>query len=160
MKFFVRFAIASGLAAAAPLNELPNVRVASTLSASNPDPVSTSITTTTAASTPTPTPDMVPRSPLLSVEVGGPLNIGIGSTTVPRVEGGRVSSVSQMAASSVTMAPESTRTYATTFPSTFSAPVQGSGILSLKNLPAMPAVIDKTLSGALGAVYGLSMYST
>jgi hypothetical protein len=44
-------------------------------------------------------------------------------------------------------------------PSTFSAPVQGSGILTLNNLPAMPPVIDKTLAGVLGAIYGLCKYT-
>jgi hypothetical protein len=42
-------------------------------------------------------------------------------------------------------------------PSTFSAPVQGTGLLSLKNLPALPPVLDKTVSGVLGAAYGLGM---
>lgn len=58
--------------------------------------------------------------------------------------------------SPVTAAPTATVAAQPVMPSTFSAPVQGSGVLSLTNLPALPPVIDQTVSGVLGAVYGLS----
>jgi hypothetical protein len=45
--------------------------------------------------------------------------------------------------------------YPSSMPSSFPDPVQGSGALTLKNLPALPPVLDKTVSGAIGIVYGL-----
>ncbi|KAH6860615.1 hypothetical protein BKA58DRAFT_448249 [Alternaria rosae] len=58
--------------------------------------------------------------------------------------------------STITAAPTTAPSAApTALPSTFSAPVQGQGKLTLDNLPAMPAVIDNTFSGVLGAAYGL-----
>jgi hypothetical protein len=64
------------------------------------------------------------------------------------------SSIALVATSMV--AATSTLANPTGLPTTFSAPVQGQGTLSLKNLPAMPVIIDKTFSSVLGSVYGLS----
>lgn len=135
MKFFIPFIVATGLATAAPLFGHPKAPAAV-----NPKP------------TPMPTPNSLPG--VLSFfgldgQPGGLLGGRKGSA----------SPVSVMAIPSITKAPEYTRTYATAFPSTFSAPIQGTGLLSLKNLPALPPVLDKTVSGVLGAAYGLSMSS-
>ncbi|KAL6706177.1 hypothetical protein ACN47E_006093 [Coniothyrium glycines] len=54
-----------------------------------------------------------------------------------------------------TMSSRSMTSYPTALPSTFSAPVQGQGILSLNNLPAMPPVIDSTFAFVLGTAYAL-----
>lgn len=108
---------------------------------------------------------VVPRAAagaLLSVSLGvsSPLiAVGLGSTTVVAVNLGSLSTAASSARvimSTITAAPTSTNTQPTALPSTFTAPVQGQGKLSLDNLPALPAVIDKTFSGILGSVYGLS----
>ncbi|KAH4912909.1 hypothetical protein HBI80_000380 [Parastagonospora nodorum] len=131
MKFFIPFVMASGFAAAAPLFDHPKAPAAADLK-----------------STPMPTPNSLPGVPSFVGLDGQPGGLLSGKK-------GSASPVSIMATPSVTKAPEYTRTYATAFPSTFSAPVQGTGLLSLKNLPALPPVIDKTVSGVLGAAYGL-----
>ncbi|KAG9193614.1 hypothetical protein G6011_03649 [Alternaria panax] len=96
-------------------------------------------------------------SPLLGVNLGG-LSVNVASSSaLLDVNLAAAKSSSTAAAtkeSTITAVPTATATQPT-MPSSFSAPVQGSGVLSLTNLPAMPAVIDYTLSGALGAVYGL-----
>ncbi|EUC46255.1 hypothetical protein COCMIDRAFT_93296 [Bipolaris oryzae ATCC 44560] len=93
----------------------------------------------------------VAASPIL-INVGG-LSVGVSSSS------GLVSLNSATTKSSdVATSTKTTTTTATTvptMPSSFSAPVQGKGILTLDNLPAMPPVIDKSLSGVLGVVYGL-----
>ncbi|KNG51976.1 p-type ATPase [Stemphylium lycopersici] len=97
-------------------------------------------------------------APLLGVNVGGSssplLGVKLSSSTLLAVDlGGGASSTK---ASTITAAPTSSTSGAPpALPSTFSAPVQGQGVLSLNNLPAMPGVIDKTFSGVLGAAYGL-----
>lgn len=100
-------------------------------------------------------------SPLLGVKLGG-VSVGVGTSSAlldVNLGAAKSSSVAVVAAaatktSTITAVPTATNVNPT-MPSSFSAPVQGSGILTLDNLPAMPAVIDKTLSGVLGAVYGL-----
>ncbi|CAN9146016.1 unnamed protein product [Alternaria sp. RS040] len=99
-------------------------------------------------------------APLVGVNVGGsssPLvGVKLSSSTLLAVVVGSGSTSTTAAASTITAAPTGTAaTASTALPSTFSAPVQGQGVLSLNNLPAMPAVIDKTFSGVLGAAYGL-----
>ncbi|RYN94949.1 hypothetical protein AA0120_g4036 [Alternaria tenuissima] len=99
-------------------------------------------------------------APLLGVNVGGsssPLvGVKLSSSTLLAVVVGSGSTSTTAAASKITAAPTGTAaTASTALPSTFSAPVQGQGVLSLNNLPAMPGVIDKTFSGVLGAAYGL-----
>ncbi|KAF1934596.1 hypothetical protein EJ02DRAFT_363354 [Clathrospora elynae] len=69
-----------------------------------------------------------------------------------------VSSIKASSASvkpTVTLPPSSSIASVTPMPSTFSIPNQGTGSLALNDLPAMPAVIDKSFSGVLGAAYGL-----
>ncbi|CAN9196775.1 unnamed protein product [Alternaria alternata] len=100
-------------------------------------------------------------APLVGVNVGGsssPLvGVKLSSSTLLAVVVGSGSTSTTAAASTITAAPTGTAaTASTALPSTFSAPVQGQGVLSLNNLPAMPAVIDKTFSGVLGAAYGLT----
>ncbi|CAN9086268.1 hypothetical protein J4E82_008667 [Alternaria postmessia] len=100
-------------------------------------------------------------SPLLGLKLGG-VSVGVGTSSAlldVNLGAAKSSSVAVVAAaatktSTITAVPTATNVNPT-MPSSFSAPVQGSGILTLDNLPAMPAVIDKTLSGVLGAVYGL-----
>ncbi|KAH9882175.1 hypothetical protein J1614_001347, partial [Plenodomus biglobosus] len=46
--------------------------------------------------------------------------------------------------------------YPTVFPSSFPAPIQGQGLLTVHNLPALPPVLDQTFSGILGAFFALS----
>ncbi|CAN9345661.1 unnamed protein product [Alternaria alternata] len=99
--------------------------------------------------------------PLLGLKLGG-VSVGVGTSSAlldVNLGAAKSSSVAVVAAaatktSTITAVPTATNVNPT-MPSSFSAPVQGSGILTLDNLPAMPAVIDKTLSGVLGAVYGL-----
>jgi len=135
MKFFIPIVVATRLATAAPLLDLLKAPAAV-----NPK------------STPMPTPNLLPG--ILSL-------VGLEGQTGGLRSGkkGSASPVSIMAIPSITKAPEYSRTYPTAMPSTFSAPVQGTGLLSLKNLPALPPVLDKTVSGVLGAAYGLSMSS-
>lgn len=99
----------------------------------------------------------------LGVSLGG-LNVNVASSNgLLGVNLASAKSSSYIAAATkatiptTTAAPTAAVATQPVMPSSFSAPVQGSGILSLNNLPAMPPVIDKTLSGALGVVYGLSM---
>ncbi|KAG9186802.1 hypothetical protein G6011_09910 [Alternaria panax] len=99
-------------------------------------------------------------APLLGVNVGGSssplLGVQMSSSTLLAVAVGSGSTSAVTTASTITAAPTASATTASTaLPSTFSSPVQGKGVLSLNNLPAMPAVIDKTFSGVLGAAYGL-----
>lgn len=97
----------------------------------------------------------VTASPLLGVSVGG-ISVGVaGSSGLVNVNLATAKPSSAVATSTRTTT--TTAAANPTMPSSFSAPVQGQGILTLDNLPAMPAVIDKSLSGVLGAVYGLSM---
>ncbi|KNG45740.1 hypothetical protein TW65_07486 [Stemphylium lycopersici] len=94
-------------------------------------------------------------SPLLGLKVGnlnvgvangnGLLNVNVASSSAAPAKAATTTTSSVVAA---------TNTYPTGLPA-FSAPVQGTGLLSLTNLPALPPVLDKTLSGVLGAVYGL-----
>jgi hypothetical protein len=100
-------------------------------------------------------------SPLLGLNVGG-LSVNVASSSAlldVKLTAAKSSSAAAAAAvaktATVTAAPTATVAAQPVMPSSFSAPVQGSGILTLDNLPAMPAIIDKTLSGVLGAVYGL-----
>ncbi|XP_014556276.1 hypothetical protein COCVIDRAFT_38146 [Bipolaris victoriae FI3] len=95
----------------------------------------------------------VTASPLLGVSVGG-ISVGVaGSSGLVNVNLATAKPSSAVATSTRTTT--TTAAANPTMPSSFSAPVQGQGILTLDNLPAMPAVIDKSLSGVLGAVYGL-----
>lgn len=64
--------------------------------------------------------------------------------------------VSSTSVRTITVAPTTTLANPTALPSTFSAPIQGHGKLTLDNLPALPDVLDKTFSGVLGTVYSLS----
>ncbi|KAI4947746.1 hypothetical protein J4E91_006569 [Alternaria rosae] len=101
-------------------------------------------------------------APLLGVNVGGSssplLGVKVSSSTLLAVDLSLgASSVKASTISTITAAPTTAPSAApTALPSTFSAPVQGQGKLTLDNLPAMPAVIDKTFSGVLGAAYGLT----
>ncbi|KAI4944998.1 hypothetical protein J4E91_008343 [Alternaria rosae] len=95
-------------------------------------------------------------SPLLGLKLGG-LNVGVATSSAlldVKVDSPNPSAVKSDVAT-ITAAPTVTATGQPVMPSSFSAPVQGHGILALDNLPALPAVIDKPLSGVLGAVYGL-----
>jgi hypothetical protein len=94
-------------------------------------------------------------SPILGVKLGGVtvdvsngkglLGVNVATSSAPAA----------VAARTKTTPTGATTTFPTGLPATFSAPVQGVGILSLENLPALPAVLDKPLSGVLGSVYGL-----
>ncbi len=99
-------------------------------------------------------------SPLLGLNVGG-LNVNVASSSALLAVkvGSGTSSTAKASTATITSVPTSTPVSQPVMPSTFSAPVQGSGVLSLENLPAMPAVIDKALSGALGAVIGLCKHT-
>ncbi|KAI4660220.1 uncharacterized protein J4E78_004920 [Alternaria triticimaculans] len=100
-------------------------------------------------------------APLLGVNVGGSssplLGVKVSSSTLLAVDVSLgASSVKASSVATITAAPTSApATASTALPSTFSAPVQGQGKLTLDNLPAMPGVIDKAFSGVLGAAYGL-----
>ncbi|KAI4646100.1 uncharacterized protein J4E79_010608 [Alternaria viburni] len=99
-------------------------------------------------------------APLLGVNVGGSssplLGVKLSSATVLAVDASLGGSSAKASTSTITAAPTAASgTAPTALPSTFSAPVQGQGKLTLDNLPAMPGVIDKTFSGVLGAAYGL-----
>jgi hypothetical protein len=174
MKFLAIVSILCGLAMTAPLAEpLVNRAVASAKSSST---LKISINSASTAA----------RGATLGVNVDGSssplLGVGAGSATIIAVKvgssvkatslsikGSTVASIvisaksTSTAASStpalvtsISVAPTSTLANPTGLPSTISAPVQGQGALSLNNLPAMPAVIDKTISSVLGSVYGLS----
>jgi hypothetical protein len=95
-------------------------------------------------------------SPLLGLNLGG-IKVGVAtSSALLDVKlGSGSSSAVKTSTATITAAPTAASTGHPTMPSSFSAPVQGHGILALDNLPALPAVIDKPLSGVLGAVYGL-----
>ncbi|KAF5846369.1 hypothetical protein GGP41_003826 [Bipolaris sorokiniana] len=103
----------------------------------------------------------VTASPLIGINVGG-LSVGVALSS-PLINLSLETSKSSSAVATstkgttttATTAPTITAASQPTMPSSFSAPVQGQGILTLDNLPAMPAVIDKSLSGVLGVVYGL-----
>ncbi|KAH7084870.1 hypothetical protein BKA63DRAFT_484890 [Paraphoma chrysanthemicola] len=104
-------------------------------------------------------------SPLLGVNLGSSILLAVNlnsktstakSSSVTAKVSSTVKATSTTKISTITPAPRSsTATYPTALPSSFSAPVQGQGTLSLENLPALPAKIDKTFSGVLGTVYGL-----
>ncbi|KAJ6278948.1 hypothetical protein J3E71DRAFT_319457 [Bipolaris maydis] len=94
----------------------------------------------------------VTASPLLGINVGG-LSVGVAVSS--RLVDLSLATTSSSVVATPTKAPTTTGTSQLTMPSSFSAPVQGQGILTLDNLPALPAVIDKSLSGVLGSVYGL-----
>ncbi|KAH7094517.1 hypothetical protein FB567DRAFT_542956 [Paraphoma chrysanthemicola] len=127
-----------------------------------------------ASSKPSTTVARTSTAPLVGVNLGGSspplLGVNLGSSTLLAVnlnsktttaKSSSVTATTVKAASTtklptITSAPSpSTATYPTALPSSFSAPVQGQGVLSLENLPALPAKIDKTFSGVLGTVYGL-----
>ncbi|KAI4907634.1 uncharacterized protein J4E92_011035 [Alternaria infectoria] len=101
-------------------------------------------------------------APLLGVNVGGSssplLGVKVSSSTLLAVDVSLgASSAKASSVATITAAPTSApATASTALPSTFSAPVQGQGKLTLDNLPAMPGVIDKAFSGVLGAAYGLT----
>ena len=100
-------------------------------------------------------------SPLLGLKLGG-INVGVATSSAlldVSVGSGSGSAAKAATTSTITAAPTAASTGQPTMPSSFSAPVQGHGILSLENLPAMPPVIDKTLSGVLGTVVGLCKYT-
>ncbi|KAI4714292.1 hypothetical protein J4E89_001742 [Alternaria sp. Ai002NY15] len=96
-------------------------------------------------------------SPLLGLKLGG-INVGVATSSAlldVSVGSGSGSAAKANTVSTITAAPTAASTGQPTMPSSFSAPVQGHGVLSLENLPAMPPVIDKVLSGVLGAAVGL-----
>ncbi|CAG5159213.1 uncharacterized protein ALTATR162_LOCUS5470 [Alternaria atra] len=96
-------------------------------------------------------------SPLLGLKLGGlGINVASSSALLAVNLGGAKPSSVMASTASITAVPTVVANANPTMPSTFSAPVQGSGILTLDNLPAMPPVIDKTLAGVLGSVLGLS----
>ncbi|KAH3907182.1 hypothetical protein HBI56_183020 [Parastagonospora nodorum] len=92
-------------------------------------------------------------TPTVKASSGSVKVIAAASSSAPVKSASMVSSAK--AVSTITVAPTTTLANPTALPSTFSAPVQGQGTLTLDNLPALPGVIDKTFSGVLGSVYGL-----
>ncbi|EMD87772.1 hypothetical protein COCHEDRAFT_1182669 [Bipolaris maydis C5] len=99
-------------------------------------------------------------SPLLGINIGG-LSVGVAVSSrlidlsLATTSSSVVATSTKATTTTPTKTPTTTGTSQLTMPSSFSAPVQGQGILTLDNLPALPAVIDKSLSGVLGSVYGL-----
>jgi hypothetical protein len=161
MKFLALITVFCGLSMAAPLVDAVVARAVTSVKPSS------TVRASSAASS----------GALIGVNVGGsssPLvGVRISSSTIVAINVGtsvKTSSVTikptsmaassvKVASSTITVAPTSTSANPTALPSTFSAPVQGQGKLTLDNLPAMPAVIDKSFSGVLGSVYGLSRFS-
>ncbi|KAL1799416.1 hypothetical protein ACET3X_003453 [Alternaria dauci] len=96
-------------------------------------------------------------SPLLGINLGGiGVNVATSSALLDvKLAAAKSSSVAAATKTSSVIAVPTGTSGQPTMPSSFTAPVQGSGVLSLTNLPALPPVIDRTLSGVLGAVYGL-----
>jgi hypothetical protein len=99
-------------------------------------------------------------SPLLGLTVGG-LSVNVASSSalldvnLAAAKSSSAAAAAKATTATVTAAPTAIVAAQPVMPSSFSAPVQGSGVLTLENLPAMPAVIDKALSGVLGSVLGL-----
>jgi hypothetical protein len=171
MKLLALATIFCGLAMAVPLADPVVARAVTSVKSSSI--VKSSVKTSSAGA-------------LLAVNVGGSssplLGVNFGSATVVAVNVGssvKASSASikvsaatstailaktasmavssaKVVANTITAAPSSTSADPTALPSTFSAPFQGQGKLTLDNLPAMPAAIDQTFAGVLGSVYGLS----
>ncbi|KAI4695558.1 hypothetical protein J4E81_005883 [Alternaria sp. BMP 2799] len=162
MKLLATITFFSALAAAAPVLDARATTTAKTSSALKTSSAAAVINSaaavsskaSSAAATTTTT------APLLGVNVGGSssplLGVKLSSATVLAVDASLGGSSAKASTSTITAAPTAASgTAPTALPSTFSAPVQGQGKLTLDNLPAMPGVIDKTFSGVLGAAYGL-----
>jgi hypothetical protein len=93
-------------------------------------------------------------SPILGVKLGG-VSVGVANGNGLLDVNVATSSARAAVAAPTKTTTAATTTFPTGLPATFSAPVQGVGALSLENLPALPAVLDKPLAGVLGSVYGL-----
>lgn len=136
MKFLSIITVFSGLVAAAPIVDSPVAEKIESRDALLGLGVNLNLGTSS--------------GPLLGVAVGSSTLLAVGGT----VATAKASSTTTTGVAATTVTSAASAAYTSLYPSSFAGPA-AKGVLSLTNLPALPPVLDQTMSGVLGAVYGL-----
>ncbi|CBX94043.1 hypothetical protein LEMA_P037170.1 [Plenodomus lingam JN3] len=83
-----------------------------------------------------------------------PYSTLVKTSSLGTVATAKASSTTTTGVAATTVTSAASAAYTSLYPSSFAGPA-AKGVLSLTNLPALPPVLDQTMSGVLGAVYGL-----